>query len=90
MEPTVRLNNEDSRDYTILDVRAPDRLGLLYTIAKTLTEEGLNISLAKISTEAYRAVDVFYVSDERGQKIRDPQRLEQIRSRLLEALNGEK
>ncbi|MDA1191917.1 MAG: [protein-PII] uridylyltransferase [Candidatus Poribacteria bacterium] len=76
--PIVRANNEDSAYYTILDVRAQDRLGLLYTITHTLSELGLDISLAKISTEAYRAVDVFYVADEKRQKIHDPERLRDI------------
>lgn len=85
--PLVRINNDDSREYTIVDVRAPDRLGLLYTITHTLTELGLDISLAKISTEAYGAVDAFYVLDENRRRVRDPQRLAQIVRRLTEALS---
>jgi len=86
MAPVVRINNDDSRDYTIVDVRAPDRVGLLYTITHTMTELGLDISLAKISTEAYGAVDVFYVSDENHRRIRDPNRLAEIVERLTKAL----
>jgi [protein-PII] uridylyltransferase len=86
--PVVRINNDDSRDYTIVDVRAPDRVGLLYTITHTLTELGLDISLAKISTEAYGAVDAFYVSDETHRRIRDADRLAEIVRRLTEALEA--
>ena len=88
MAPVVRINNDDSRDFTIVDVRAPDRVGLLYTITHTLTELGLDISLAKISTEAYGAVDAFYVSDEHHRRIRDTERLAQIVERLTEALDA--
>jgi [protein-PII] uridylyltransferase len=84
--PVVRIHNDESRDYTIVDVRAPDRVGLLYTITHALSELGLDISLAKISTEAYRAVDVFYVTDENRRKVRHPERLAHITDSLRRAL----
>ncbi len=89
MEPIVRIHNEDSADYTIVDVGAPDRVGLLYAVAKCLGDMGLNISLAKISTEAYRAVDVFYVTDGDGGKILDSARREEITAALHVALRDD-
>lgn len=86
--PMARFNNDDSADYTIIDVRAADRIGLLYTIAKTLSDAHLDISLAKISTAAYRSVCIFYVADETGAKVQDRERLEAAVNALHEALEN--
>ena len=48
---TIASNNEDSDDYTILEIQTPDRLGLLYHILDVLTRCGLDTGLAKINTE---------------------------------------
>jgi [protein-PII] uridylyltransferase len=80
----VRFENDLSGDFTIIDVFARDVPGLLFRITRALSREGLVISRARISTEAVRAIDSFYVSDRDGGKINAGKRLEQIRS-VLEA-----
>ncbi|MHB8418650.1 MAG: [protein-PII] uridylyltransferase [Myxococcales bacterium] len=82
----VRIDNEGARDATILDVTAEDRLGLLFTLARTLHEQGLAIALAKVTTEANRAVDAFYVT-RNGRKIDDPADCLQIERALTAALS---
>jgi [protein-PII] uridylyltransferase len=47
---------------TIVEVTAEDRPGLLFLVASTLHALGLTISLAKVSTEANKAIDAFYVT----------------------------
>ncbi|HEV2972311.1 MAG TPA: [protein-PII] uridylyltransferase [Pirellulales bacterium] len=84
----VRTDNSTSESFTILDIFASDRTGLLYTIARTIFELGLSVSLAKIGTYLDQVVDVFYVTDHEGQKIDDEARLEQIRSQLLQAIEA--
>ena len=75
MLPTrVRIDNSTSDRYTIIDVFASDRTGLLYTIARTIFELGLSVSLAKIGTYLDQVVDVFYVTDQAGRKIDDESR----------------
>jgi [protein-PII] uridylyltransferase len=87
VQPTrVRLDNSTSERYTIVDVFASDRMGLLYTISRTLFELELSVSLAKIGTYLDQVVDVFYVTDARGNKIENEEHLEYIRTRLLEAI----
>jgi [protein-PII] uridylyltransferase len=86
MPTRVRLDNSTSENFTIVDIFASDRMGLLYTISQTLFELGLSVSLAKIGTYLDQVVDVFYVTDTAGNKIEDEERLEQIRTRLLEAI----
>ena len=86
--PTVvEFDNEISKGRTIIEIQTEDRLGLLYTITHTLSELGLDISFAKISTEKGAAIDVFYVQDQLGNKIADSARLGGIRSKLEAAIN---
>jgi [protein-PII] uridylyltransferase len=83
----VVLDNETSDLYTIVEVYAEDRIGLLYDITHTLADFGLNISSAKISTKVDQVVDVFYVQDKNGQKISTHDLQEEIRNALLHAVN---
>ncbi|HUQ68030.1 MAG TPA: [protein-PII] uridylyltransferase [Planctomycetaceae bacterium] len=82
----VVIDNETSDYYTIVDVFAHDRPGLLYRIARTLFESDLSVVLAKISTHFDQVVDVFYVTDARGRKIADSQRLVAIRDALVRSI----
>ena len=89
LQPEVRVDNETSDFYTIIDVFADDRVGLLYDITRSLSSLGLDISVAKISTKVDRAADVFYIQDEAGEKIFDEKRLNEICEALREISKGE-
>ncbi len=65
----VEVKFEDHPTYTIVDIHASDRIGLLYLITKKLTELGLNIYFAKIGTKLNGAFDSFYILDENFQKL---------------------
>jgi len=82
----VTVDNRTSERFTVIDVFTQDRLGLLFTITHSLSEMGLQIHLARISTNADQALDVFYVSDMQGGKIADTRMLKQIETTLLERL----
>lgn len=82
----VEFDNEVSDRYTVIDIFARDRVGLLYEITDTLNDLGLYIAVSKISTKVDQAADVFYVNDIFGQKIVDPVKIEEIRTRLLDRL----
>jgi UTP:GlnB (protein PII) uridylyltransferase len=51
-----------------------------------LYDQGLDIALAKISTEANRAIDVFYVRTAEGEKLLDAETARVIQDGLLSAL----
>jgi [protein-PII] uridylyltransferase len=84
----VLVDNSTSDRFTILDIFACDRMGLLFTISRTIFELGLSVSIAKIGTYLDQVVDVFYVTDRQGRKIDDEGRLQEIRARLLAAIDG--
>ena len=84
--PNVTLDNASSDSHTVIEVKAQDSLGLLYKLTRVMYQQGLDIALAKISTEANRAIDVFYVTDEAGGKLLDETRQDDVKAAFLAAL----
>lgn len=87
-QPTeVQVDNETSGRFTILDVFADDRQGLLYVITRAIFRLGLSVHAARISTRLDQVADVFYVTDLNGGKVDDPGRLEVIRRTIQEEID---
>jgi [protein-PII] uridylyltransferase len=84
----VRVDNSSSDRYTILDIFAHDRMGLLFTITRSIFEQGLSVHIAKIGTYLDQVVDVFYVTDQKGAKIADDFRLYEIRMQLKKEIEA--
>ena len=87
--PRVNFDNEASASATVVEVEGLDRPGLLYEVTDALFQSGLSISSAMVSTYGERAVDVFYVRDGFGHKVRHEERLKAVHARLLKALEPE-
>jgi [protein-PII] uridylyltransferase len=83
----IEIDNEVSADYTVVDIYTHDKVGLLYRITSTLTEMGLYIGVSKISTKVDQVADVFYVRDIFGHKIINDDKLSEVRTKLLKALD---
>ncbi len=81
----VEFENDITDDATIIDIFAQDRLGLLYEITNALSRANLTIHRAHISTEANRAIDSFYVSDDR-QKLKTAKSLDHLRESLRKVI----
>lgn len=84
--PRVEIDNHSSDRFTIVEVFADDRQGLLYDITRTLFDLGLSVHSARISTHVDQVVDVFYVTTQAGRKTDDEATQDVIRARLLTAL----
>lgn len=84
----VTADNDASQQFTVVDVFTQDRMGLLFEVTHALFKLGLLIHLARVSTNADQALDVFYVSDALGRKITEPQRLEALRAALAARLDN--
>jgi len=80
---TVRIDQEASDFFTVVEVSAPDRLGLLFDLASTISEHDLDVHVAKVATYGDRVVDVFYVRDADGQKVTDPTRSAELERALI-------
>ncbi len=70
-EVSVRVDNVSSDFFTVVEIFAPDCMGLLYHLAKALTLWGLDIQRAFISNRADLASDVFYVRTLEGEKLQE-------------------
>ena len=84
---TVTLDNDASDFYTVIEVGAPDRIGLLFEITRTFAELELDVHLAKVATYGARVVDAFYVRDALGRKIEDAEEVPRIERALTEHLS---
>jgi [protein-PII] uridylyltransferase len=79
----VTVDDRASPTHTVVEVFTKDRPGLLYTLSHALQKLRLTIALSKINTEGSRVADVFYVSELDGAKVSEPERVKEIRDRLL-------
>ena len=86
--PRVVIDNRASHTHTVLEVNGRDRPGLLHDVTRAISEQGLQIASAHVTTYGVRAVDVFYVKDVFGLKIENDRKLGQLREALLAALAG--
>ena len=87
--PRVLIDNTASNFFSVIEVNGRDRPGLLHDVTRALTECGLQIGTAKISTYGERVVDVFYVKDVFGMKITNAQKQEEVRKAVLMSLSAE-
>ena len=82
----VRVDNNSSSFFTIIEVFTYDFPGLLYSISDVLFRCELDIWVAKIATKVDQVVDVFYVRDLSGQKVDDSERVSAIKEALIRRL----
>ena len=84
--PRVVIDNRASNTHTVLEVNGRDRPGLLHDVTAAISDAGLQIASAHVTTYGVRAVDVFYVKDIFGLKVENERKLNQLRDALLAAL----
>jgi [protein-PII] uridylyltransferase len=84
--PRVSIDNSLSDQFTVVEVKCADRVGLLYLITRTLSSQGCDIVSARIATEIDQVFDTFYVHDGQGGKIEAPEARERLRGALESAL----
>jgi [protein-PII] uridylyltransferase len=84
---SVEVHDHASDDYTVLDITAPDRLGLMYDLTAHLSRRQWVIHSARVWTEADRAIDSFYLTTAEGRRIPEDEArreaVEELRRLLL-------
>ena len=55
---------DESADATVVEVYAPDAVGLLATLARVFFDADLDVTTVRAATTGELAVDVFYVRDD--------------------------
>ncbi|SMC51175.1 UTP--GlnB (protein PII) uridylyltransferase, GlnD [Desulfocicer vacuolatum DSM 3385] len=82
----VKIDNETSSFFTIIEVFTYDFPGLLFAITHTLFLQGLDVRIAMAATKVDQVVDVFYVKTLHGEKLIDPHGIESVKQAILDAL----
>jgi [protein-PII] uridylyltransferase len=81
---SATITNDDSDFYTIADIAANDRLGLLHDLTRVIAKHGLEIYISKAATTLDQVTDTFYLKDRNGKKITDAEKIESLRVDLCE------
>lgn len=87
LRPSVEVRPEASQTATVLEVRADDRPGLIYTVASTLAAVGVSVRSAHVATLGPQAVDAFYVNDAESGGVLDDARARAAASAVRTALD---
>jgi [protein-PII] uridylyltransferase len=83
----VLFVDDASEQATVVEVRAHDRIGLLYRITHALADNGLDVRQARVTTLGVEAVDAFYVVDADGRPVTDSRRRADVEQAVLAAVN---
>jgi [protein-PII] uridylyltransferase len=70
-DPVVLVHLEAASDATVVEVRSPDDVGVLFRIVRTFTDLGLDIHQARAVTLGHEVVDTFYLRDANGEPVDD-------------------
>ncbi|KCZ90791.1 [protein-PII] uridylyltransferase [Hyphomonas johnsonii] len=89
VQPSVQIRDDQSADYSVIDIAGRNRPGLLHEVADVLADMKLSIHSAHVGSYGERVFDAFYVQNARGQKISTKARKETLRERLLAVLGRE-
>lgn len=81
----VRIDNTASSNATVIEIHAPDQLGILHRMTKALADCGLDIRHARVQTLGNEVVDTFYVRTANGAKVTDIQHQSEIERAILHA-----
>ncbi len=84
--PTVEVYHELAMQRTIVEIQARDQIGLLYRLAKIISDHGFDITFARIGTERGVAIDTFYIESSEATHAVDTPRLQALRDSLTDVI----
>jgi [protein-PII] uridylyltransferase len=87
VSPHVVTDNDASASSTVLELRAPDEVGLLHRVTQALFDCALDVVSARVSTIGSEVVDAFYVRTAGGEKVTDPAVLRTVEEAVNAAAN---
>ncbi len=88
LAPSVVVRPEASVQATVLEVRAADRLGVVYLVCRRLADLDVTVRSAHIDTLGPQAVDVFYLQESSAGVLSDT-RAAQAAHAVREVLSGD-
>ena len=85
----VEIVQDQDLNRTILEIQAPDHLGLLYSIANCVFHHGFEITFARINTERGIGIDTLYLESADPEKKINDETLDILRKKILETITRE-
>jgi [protein-PII] uridylyltransferase len=86
-EVRVIIDNDAATSATLVEVRAPDAVGVLHKVTSAIAAQGLDIGSARVTTLGNAVVDTFYVRSA-GRKLKGNEAAEGLRAAIEDALEG--
>lgn len=83
--PVVLFHDEASSNATVVEIHAPDRIGLLRDITRVFMQQQLDIRHARIVTLGDNVADTFYLCERNGSKIVGADRRRHLELAILDA-----
>ncbi len=87
--PIVRAYDSADLGRLVVEIQAPDRLGLLFHLGRAIREAGYALTFANVATERGYAIDTFYLVREPSVQ-GEPESPAALETRLLQALEPAK
>lgn len=83
--PVVRVYEAPELERVVVEIQAPDRLGLLFRLGSAIRDTGYAITFANVATERGYAIDTFYLVPEPSVQSK-PSSLGELESALAQVL----
>lgn len=87
MPTETSIHQDLDRGWTVLEVAAPDRPGLLARLGKLFMDHDIGLQGAKIQTLGERVEDVFFLTDADGGPIVEPGKLDRLQNAIRDSLD---
>ena len=86
VQPEVTCDNRFAESATVVDIRCPGSIGLLYRISRAMVELDIDIVSAKVQILGDDIFGAFYVRDQAGQKVLDPEHIVELELAVMSAI----
>ncbi len=82
------IDNNMSKNHTILEINTFDRIGLIYDLTRKLYKLGFKISSAKILTIGKKISNIFYIQDFKENKIKSDYKINKLKTSIMSLLRN--
>ncbi|MDA8876489.1 hypothetical protein N9H94_03570 [Akkermansiaceae bacterium] len=82
------ISNELDPHFTVIELQALDRIGLLHDVFRTVNAHGLKTVHSRICTEKGAALDSIFVSTQEGGKLTDQEAMDRLENDLNTLITG--
>ena len=82
----VYIDPHSQKEETVVELQVVDRVGLLYDVFTSISDQGLEVASARISTTCGAAIDTIHVVDGVGRRLEDAESIRALQAAIEEAV----